>query len=87
VRGRDSEAEEQRRILLSTYEQMCEFDWAQLSLIEVLRGLRIIHYSAWIGRRFDDPSFPTAFPSFGSASYWRSEIEALDEITQILQTG
>lgn len=87
VRGRDEEANEQRRILLSTYEQMCEFDWSQLSLIEVLRGLRIIHYSAWIGRRFDDPSFPSSFPSFGTAAYWRSEIEAIDEISRLIQGG
>jgi len=84
IRGRDDEALKMREILLSTYEQMCEFDRRELELIEVLRGLRIVHYSAWIARRYDDPSFKTAFPDFGSLSYWRSEIEALDEILHLI---
>jgi Ser/Thr protein kinase RdoA (MazF antagonist) len=83
LRGRDEETLKQREILLSTYEQMNEFDYETLSLIEPLRGLRIIHYSGWIARRWDDPSFPNAFPSFGSPSYWRSEMEALQEVLQL----
>jgi Ser/Thr protein kinase RdoA (MazF antagonist) len=63
---------------------MQEFDWEELSLIEPLRALRIIHYSAWILRRWEDPCFPTAFPIFGSAGYWRDEIEALSEILNLM---
>lgn len=85
IRGRDEESLRQREILLQSYETMCEFDWSSLSSIEILRGLRIIHYSAWILRRRDDPAFAQAFPTFASAAYWRSEIEALDEINQLTQ--
>lgn len=84
VRGRDALAETQREELLTGYEQMCEFDYSQLKLIEILRGARIIHYSAWIARRFEDPSFLQAFPIFGSQGYWRSEMDSLIEICDLL---
>ncbi len=84
IRGRDEEALKQREVLLRSYESMCNFDWESLELIEVLRGLRIIHYSAWIAKRMDDPAFTTAFPHFGSDTYWRSEIEALQEILSLI---
>jgi Ser/Thr protein kinase RdoA (MazF antagonist) len=84
VRGRDEEAVEKRKRLLHSYESMCEFNWEELALIEVLRGLRVIHYSAWIQRRLEDPSFQRAFPHFGSEGYWRDEIESLREMTESL---
>ncbi len=87
IRGRGEEAEKQRAELLMGYEQMCEWNPNSLSLIEPLRGLRIMHYSAWVARRWDDPSFPRAFPEFGSPSYWRSEIEALMEIADLCSGG
>ncbi|MBN8553899.1 MAG: serine/threonine protein kinase [Deltaproteobacteria bacterium] len=84
LRGRDEESLRQRNILLSTYEQMNEFDYTSLNLIEPLRGLRIIHYSAWIARRWEDPAFANVFANFGTPSYWRSEMEALQEISQLI---
>lgn len=85
IRGRDEQAVSQRDILLRSYETMNEFQWEDLALIEPLRALRIIHYSAWILRRYEDPCFPQAFPLFGSAGYWRDEIEALSEILHLMQ--
>jgi Ser/Thr protein kinase RdoA (MazF antagonist) len=85
VRGRDEQAQKDKEAFLRGYEQMADFDYAELQLIEVLRGIRIIYYSAWIGRRWDDPSFPSAFPQYGSPEYWRSELESLTEILQLLQ--
>jgi len=79
VRGRDEEAERQREILLAGYQQMRAFDRATLRLIEPLRALRMIHYSAWIVRRWQDPTFPRAFPGFGAARHWVEEIGDLDE--------
>ena len=49
-----------------------------LRLIEVLRALRYVHYSAWIARRWEDPSFPNAFPHFGDEEYWVKEIKDLE---------
>jgi Ser/Thr protein kinase RdoA (MazF antagonist) len=48
--------------LVDGYEQFREFDRRELALIEPLRTLRLIHYSAWLARRWDDPTFPVNFP-------------------------
>ena len=79
VRGRGEEADREREVLLAGYEQMRAFDRAELRLIEPLRALRMIHYAGWIARRWDDPSFPRAFPDFGTPRYWAEETQALDE--------
>jgi Ser/Thr protein kinase RdoA (MazF antagonist) len=84
VRGRGEEAERDRNALLEGYEAFRPFPRATLSLIEPLRALRMMHYSAWIARRWDDPSFPRAFPLFGSARYWEEEMQAMQEILAIL---
>jgi Ser/Thr protein kinase RdoA (MazF antagonist) len=65
---------------LSGYEELREFDDHDLSLMEPLRGLRIIHYAAWIARRWNDPSFPQIFPNFGSDAYWFEEMQALEKV-------
>lgn len=67
-----------REILLEGYREFREFNNSSLRLIEVLRSLRYIHYSAWIARRWDDPSFPNAFPHFGTDEYWEKEIKDLE---------
>ncbi|HEY7165646.1 MAG TPA: serine/threonine protein kinase [Candidatus Binatia bacterium] len=76
--GADDEyGEEQRRILLDAYEQIRTFDMSTLQLIEPLRALRMIHFSAWIARRWEDAAFKGAFPDFGTENYWQDQIEAL----------
>ncbi|CAN7491444.1 serine/threonine protein kinase [Rhizobacter sp. LjRoot28] len=65
--------------LLAGYEDFMEFDWRQLRLIEALRTLRMIHYSAWIARRWNDPAFPVAFPWFGGRGYWNEQATRLHE--------
>ena len=70
IPGRDDYAKNQLRHLLEGYEQMNHFNRSSLALIEVLRALRLIHFAAWIGRRWSDPSFPAAFPDYGSSGYW-----------------
>jgi Ser/Thr protein kinase RdoA (MazF antagonist) len=65
--------------LLDGYEQMREFDRAELAWIEPLRTLRLIHYSAWLARRWDDPAFPRAFPFFGTPDYWRGQVVMLQD--------
>ncbi|MCB0358153.1 MAG: serine/threonine protein kinase [Bdellovibrionales bacterium] len=82
--GRGDEVLKARETLLSGYEQFRNFDRSTLRLIEPLRALRMVHFSAWIAKRFDDPSFANAFPDFGSDSYWREELQALLEVLEIL---
>ncbi len=84
VRGRDEKAREDRKTLLTSYEQMNEFNHEELHLIEALRALRIIHYSAWIAKRWDDPSFSRAFPDFASTRYWQEEMTELHKISDYL---
>jgi Ser/Thr protein kinase RdoA (MazF antagonist) len=42
-----------------------------------LRTLRLIHYSAWLASRWDDPAFPAAFPWFTWPNYWQERIAEL----------
>ncbi|GAB4359702.1 MAG: serine/threonine protein kinase [Gammaproteobacteria bacterium] len=65
--------------LLDGYRQFHLFDARQLHLIEPLRTLRMIHYSAWLARRWDDPAFPRHFPWFNTHRYWQDQILALRE--------
>lgn len=65
--------------VLAGYEDFCEFNERELYLIEALRTLRLIHYSAWLARRWDDPAFPAAFPWFNTQRYWQDRILELRE--------
>ena len=65
--------------LLEGYGKFADFDYRELRLIEALRALRLIHYTAWITRRWDDPAFPRAFPWLGEARYWEQHVQSLLE--------
>ena len=72
--------------LLKGYECFCAFDRGELALIEPLRALRIVHFHAWLARRWDDPAFPAAFPQFADRTHWervldewREQLAALHE--------
>jgi Ser/Thr protein kinase RdoA (MazF antagonist) len=65
--------------LLEGYLQFCDFDFRELRLIEALRTLRLIHYTAWITRRWSDPAFPRAFPWVAEPRYWEEHVQALLE--------
>ena len=83
--GDRSEQEAQLRDVLAGYEVFARFDHAQLALIEALRTLRLIHYAAWIARRWDDPAFPAAFPWFQTPRYWEDRILELREQIAAMQ--
>lgn len=71
--------------VLAGYEDFREFDRRELHLIEALRTLRLIHYSAWLARRWDDPAFPMAFPWFNTQQYWQDRILELREQIAAMQ--
>ncbi len=79
--GDRATAATQLRALLEGYEQFHAFNREELGLIEPLRTLRLIHYSAWLARRWEDPAFPAAFPWFGTQRYWQDRILELREQT------
>jgi Ser/Thr protein kinase RdoA (MazF antagonist) len=81
----DDYGKEQRRILLEAYEQIRTFDMTTMQLIEPLRALRMIHFSAWIARRWKDSAFQLAFPDFGTEHYWQEQVEALAEQLEKVQ--
>jgi len=64
---------------LEGYRQFNNLDALQLHLIEPLRTLRMLHYSAWLAQRWDDPAFPHHFPWFNTHRYWEEQILALRE--------
>lgn len=65
--------------VLAGYEDFCDFEPRSLYLVEALRTLRLIHYAAWLARRWDDPAFPAAFPWFNTQRYWQDRILELRE--------
>ena len=77
--GSRESMEGQLRDVLRGYEQFRDFDRRELHLLEALRTLRLLHYAAWIGQRWDDPAFPAAFPWFGTQRYWQDRILELRE--------
>lgn len=61
------------------YDEFAEFPLHQLKYIEALKTLRIMHFSAWLAKRWDDPAFPRAFPWFNTVQYWEQHILDLRE--------
>ena len=73
--------------LVDGYEEFDEFDRRELALIEPLRTLRLVHYSAWLAQRWHDPIFPINFPWFGSSDYWKGQADMLEEQTEAMQAA
>ncbi len=65
--------------IIDGYSEFYDFNPAELQLMEALRSLRIIHYSGWLARRWEDPAFKMAFPWFNTQHYWQNQILALRE--------
>ncbi|MEI7973928.1 MAG: hypothetical protein WCH11_06135, partial [Bdellovibrio sp.] len=62
-----------------------EFPVNSIEDLPLFQAQRLISYSAWISRRWADPSFPALFPQFGSFNYWAEEVEALEKCWQSIQ--
>ena len=71
--------------LLTGYTEFRSFPARELHLVEALRSLRIVHYAAWLARRWDDPAFKQAFPWFDSHRYWEDHVLALREQQALMQ--
>lgn len=65
--------------LLEGYVEFADFDSREVQLVEALRSLRMMHYAAWLARRWHDPAFPLAFPWFNTQRYWQDHVLALRE--------
>jgi len=73
------EGKARMEVFLEGYESMNSFDRSTLRLVEFLRALRFIHYTAWIARRWDDPAFKAAFPHFNTGQYWNEKTRDLED--------
>ncbi len=75
----------QFREILEGYETFRSFNQRELKLVEPLRAMRVLHFNAWLARRWDDPAFPLAFPWFNTPRYWGEYILELKELLSGLQ--
>ena len=71
--------------LIEGYSEFCDFDPRQIRWIEALRTMRLIHYAAWLARRWEDPAFPRSFTWFNTERYWADHILELREQMSALQ--
>jgi len=89
--GRDVESRKQFLDMIEAYEEIRSFDRKSFFLIEPLRALRVLHFSVWIHKRWEDPYFKRVFDSFGTENYWSEQLQFFYEqrelITQSLNTG
>jgi len=85
--GRPDEMRAQLADILEGYSKFAEYDPVETTLIESLRALRMVHYAAWLARRWHDPAFPRAFPWFGEARYWERHVAELEEQLAALEAG
>ena len=83
--GDRNEQTPQMTTLLEGYQEFRPFDARELHLVEALRTLRIMHYSAWLARRWEDPAFKLAFPWFNSHRYWDEHILSLREQAALME--
>ena len=77
--GDRADMSRQLGFVLAGYDDFATFDRRELQLVEALRTLRLLHYSAWLAQRWDDPAFPAAFPWFNTQRYWQDRILELRE--------
>ena len=85
LNGERHERELQLSELVAGYTEFCDFDPRQLRWIEALRAMRLIHYAAWLARRWEDPAFPRCFTWFNTERYWAQHILELREQLAALQ--
>ncbi len=83
--GTREEMQLQLNVVLDGYRQFADFDALELSLVEALRSLRIIHYAGWLAKRADDPAFVRGFPWFYTPRFWEEHVLTLREQAAALE--
>jgi Ser/Thr protein kinase RdoA (MazF antagonist) len=68
--------------LLDGYETFHPFAWETLRLIEPLRAMRFLHYTAWCARQKADGGFARLAPDWGTSAFWQQEIAELERQRQ-----
>jgi Ser/Thr protein kinase RdoA (MazF antagonist) len=84
--GSPAEQQRQWQELLEGYQQFADFDYKEVTLIEPLRALRMLHHAAWVVHRWSDPAFPRAFPWAAEPRYWEGYLlDLLEQIATIAE--
>ena len=74
-------------LFLEGYEMFRDFDTGSLRLIEPLRAMRYIHYTAWCAYQFAEDGETRVAEDFGSRHYWQTEMGDLaDQLERILNS-
>ncbi|QQG66581.1 serine/threonine protein kinase [Desulfobulbus oligotrophicus] len=66
-------------LFIEGYETFRPFDRSSLRLIEPLRAMRFIHYTAWCALQVVEDGKTCVYPDFGSRQYWEDEIADLHD--------
>jgi Ser/Thr protein kinase RdoA (MazF antagonist) len=82
--GDESQIRLQLEYILSGYREFYDFNPRELHLIEAMRTLRMLHYSAWLAKRWEDPAFPPSFPWFNTPNYWQEQLLNLEAQNTVL---
>lgn len=82
--GDEDDSQDDLECLMNGYLELRNLNEDDLDILPGLRALRIIHYSGWIARRWEDPSFPRLFPQFHDFNHWAEETEALEAVARKL---
>jgi Ser/Thr protein kinase RdoA (MazF antagonist) len=82
--GRDADSLQRQDAILEGYRSMRPFSNESMRLREPLRALRMIHFTTWIAKRFEDPAFKRVFVDYGTERYWREQLIALQEVGECL---
>ena len=77
--GEPHEQEVQLQKIIAAYSEFRDFPFQELPMIESLRTLRMIHHTAWLARRWQDPAFPPAFPWFDTHQFWAQHVADLQQ--------
>jgi Ser/Thr protein kinase RdoA (MazF antagonist) len=77
--GSSAEQQRQWQELLEGYQQFADFEFRELTVIEPLRALRMLHHAGWVVSRWTDPAFPRAFPWAAEPRYWEGYLNDLLE--------
>ena len=74
-------------LLIEGYETFRPFDRTSLRLIEPLRAMRYVHYSAWCARQVVEDGHSPVIPDFGSRTYWQTETRELADQLERIREG
>lgn len=75
--GHVRETRRELDLLLDGYLLFRDLEPGALRLIEPLRAMRFIHYTAWCARQKTDGGFARLAPDWGTEAHWRRELDDL----------